>query len=647
MSTDVKEKVKEYFDKMYEGYASYVEPYAPYLLIIFTILFCYFYSMYILYRVEWKYILNEKARLTWNSENTLYHLTYIGICLIVLGASLYIYQKIAKMGQDEETGIYPRAFYMAFLFAPIFVATFFFVIMYRLQVIEFAQTPHLKRCLLAFAILIYLCLVPLYLFSSDKVKLSMINMYLLGFVGFLLAVQMVYLLYQSIQLAEQMSKDRFDTLSKVCLLGTRGTVETEPYQKSSQKCVCTEGFDCGVEEYQCLKEQFEDGGEVHSAHHPHRGDLSAKADDEVVEGFEDGAEAEDEEDEEKDNLKRNAVGIPTEYYNNNLQKYEDLYLRDFQYMGSFYSYLANTPDYGVPELSALRGVVKDFRTRFVHLDIFEDKETKTPIVRCEKMAEKATPLSLDECLRIVRQDGFYMRENTPPMFLYLSFHGIKSKVVYQKTYQILQKFFKHMLIDKLYGFNERNHQSLLAEMPIKDALGKVILLTDTYPTYTLLDEILNCNVKDPKSSMQLREYKSSYIQYDEKGMLLDYDKKVLIEEQKHKMFMYYSVPNVNYTENAKVQSKAGVFNPDVSDIFLYGGQMGLMYVYVPDPNMVECLEIFQKDDKMMILKPPSLRYIQDVNPYVVPESVTKDMSGSTGTGNIIQELRNFDLKFSA
>ncbi len=343
--------------------------------------------------------------------------------------------------------------------------------------------------------------------------------------------------------------------------------------------------------------------------------------------------------------------MAVEYYNNNTQQFEELYIRDFYYLGSYYSYLAGSPENGTPDLNALKGTIRDFKCRILHLDIWSsmpenpNSSLAAPVVRCEKMAANAKPILLEDCLQVISKYAWNdYGAKSLPLFLYLRFH-VNQKVIYQKTYQYIDEYFGKYLADKLYGFNERNHLFPVSKMPIRNALGKMILLTNVYPTYTILDEIINCNVEDKLSSIKMKEFKKDYVIYDKQGLLIDYTKDDIITDNRMNINFFYTKPNQSYDKgDAEAQSKAGLFNPSFNEVAKYGGQSALLYPYVPDQNNEIMLKFFARYPKKLVLKRPFLRYITSKEKEVA-KSTSFDLTAPTETQSSIQELISYNPTF--
>ena len=311
--------------------------------------------------------------------------------------------------------------------------------------------------------------------------------------------------------------------------------------------------------------------------------------------------------------------IPISFYIKKYDIYQDLILADFYYPGSYYSYLSDTPLNGTPNLNALKIVLSDFKVRIVHLDIFSDKidnydPTSLPVVRCANIKPGKDPLQLEDCLGMINKWAWITDNNNNssyPFFLYLNFNFEESNEnIYIKIYYDLIKFFSKYFVDKKYSFCGRNNTFPISNAKMKDCLGKIIIITNRYPTKTILDELINSSISNSNININIYEYKQSYIEYDKLGISQDNDKNDLIKNSQKNINFYYSNPNEKYKNDN--QEKAGLFNPSFQDCAQYGIQSTLMYIFVPDINLNKWNLFFKnKNNLNPVLKEESLRLIKD------------------------------------
>jgi hypothetical protein len=143
---------------------------------------------------------------------------------------------------------------------------------------------------------------------------------------------------------------------------------------------------------------------------------------------------------------------------------------------------------------------------------------------------------------------------------------------------------------------------------IKECLGKIIIITNKYPTKTALDELINISTNKLDNNLNLKEYKESYVNFSKVGLSQDNDKTFLLNNTKTNMLFYYTIPNKKYKNNN--QPKAGLYNPSFQDCAQYGIQGTLMYLFAPDDNLNKWYSFFKnKNNFDPVLKDELLRSI--------------------------------------
>ena len=332
-----------------------------------------------------------------------------------------------------------------------------------------------------------------------------------------------------------------------------------------------------------------------------------------------------------DNYLKTIGNIPIAFLNKNTNEYQDLVLADFYYPGSYYSYLANSPLNGTPNLDALQKALTDFKCRIIHLDVYSDSSdpydpNANPVIRCETMSDNAKALSFDDTIGLINKYAWI--NNDPnnlsyPLFLYLNFNFDNDNInIYMRIYETLLKVFSKYFIDKKYSFSGRNSTFSVSLAKMRESLGKIIIVSNVYPTKTALDELINASTNGLNNNFTINEYKANYIKFPSTGVSQDNDKNTLLNNSKSNINLYYSVPNIKYKNDN--QDKAGLFNPSFQDCAQYGIQGTLMYVFTPDDNLNKWVQFFKnKNDLNPVLKDELLRSvsvqqdtIQQQNPVV-------------------------------
>jgi hypothetical protein len=320
-------------------------------------------------------------------------------------------------------------------------------------------------------------------------------------------------------------------------------------------------------------------------------------------------------------------GIPVSFLNKYTNDYQDLVLADFYYPGSYYSYLVDSPLNGTPSLNALKIGLTKFKTRIIHLDIFSDSINQYDtnanlIIRPENLKDGASPLKLEDCFNMINNWAWINDDPNKmsyPLFIYFKIHfDIANENLCLKLYNLLLKYFSKYLIDKKYGYSGRNNMIPVSMAKMKDSLNKIIIVCDTYPTKTILDELINASTNDLSNNFNIKLYKASYITYDKVGISQDNDKTNLINNSKTDLSFYYTMPDELKKNNS--QPKAGMYNPSFQDCAQYGIQGTLMYIFLPDENLNKWVTFFKnKNNFDPVLKDEILRLVNQPIPVITQQ----------------------------
>jgi hypothetical protein len=182
-------------------------------------------------------------------------------------------------------------------------------------------------------------------------------------------------------------------------------------------------------------------------------------------------------------------------------------------------------------------------------------------------------------------------------------------------YKSILKIFSKYLMNKKYGFCERNSKYPISMAPMKECIGKIVLICNIYPTKTVLDELINTSTNDLSNSFKINVYKENYVKYEKVGISQDNDKTKLLNNSKTNFSFYYTEPNEKYKNDN--QMKAGLYNPSFQDIAQYGIQGTLMYMFITDDNFKNWLLFFKsKNNLNPVLKDEILRYVINEIPTI-------------------------------
>jgi hypothetical protein len=329
-----------------------------------------------------------------------------------------------------------------------------------------------------------------------------------------------------------------------------------------------------------------------------------------------------------DNYLKTIGNIPVSFLNKKSNDYQDLVLADFYFPGSYYSYIAESPLVGgTPSLDILKTVLTQFKARIIHLDVYSDKKdpydpNAEPIIKCAKMSQEGVPLNFIEVLGIINKWAWVNDDpnnSSYPLFLYLQFHFEYNESLYIKIYDYLLKMFSKYFIDKKYSFSGRNGTFSIANATMKECIGKIIIVTNLFPTKTALDELINTSTNTLNKYFNVEEYKESYIKFSDVGVSQDHKKDDLVNNSKFNISLFYTKPNEKYVNPSQI--KSGLYNPSFQDCAQYGIQGTLMYLFLPDDNLNKWYMFFlNKNNMNPVLKEEVLRNVKDKNVPIEPQN---------------------------
>lgn len=306
------------------------------------------------------------------------------------------------------------------------------------------------------------------------------------------------------------------------------------------------------------------------------------------------------------NVKMNP--IQTEYYNPHFKKNMDLTLKDFYITGSYKSYLVGGETFGLCSFDSIKNIIQK-GARLLNLDVFSNTPNNYdtsafPVVRCERlMPHYGTSLDFVDCCKIINDKAW---ENTNyPMILYLKFDksAKNNKFVKRKIGNTLFKIFNNKFVDKKYGFRRLN----IGNIKIKDALNKIIIVTNNYPNNGVLDEITNATVGGENQTVKLHKYTQSNLT---NGLIASYNQGELDDmiDVNKKNFSILEPQNIYSIMNIKNQ-KSDLINPNIDQLHKYGIQIVCMNYQLYNDNMKKYINKFKNSS--FILKPDEQRYIPD------------------------------------
>lgn len=322
--------------------------------------------------------------------------------------------------------------------------------------------------------------------------------------------------------------------------------------------------------------------------------------------------------------------LPETYLNPNYKEEKPLYLRDFYINGSFRSYAPRGYTYDIANLKTI-GYVIQKGARVIHLDVSHngksplDKNAE-PIVQCPQPMPKSIPLKFTDCLDIINKNAW--SNNNYPMILYLTMDDktIKNKSVCCKIASNIMSILSQRLLPMKYSFN----RVPIGEIPITDALNKIIILVNNYPNTTSLDELTNGVVSSGKYA-HIKNIIYSHHNLNYGGFkATHHNTQDLTEFNKSAISLIQADPTYANQFNI-TQPGIDVYNFDTLELHKYGCQIVLQSFQKLDKFLNNNIEFYKKSP--MVLKPDYLRYIS--KPPIKISKQNKDLSYAPRSNKVV------------
>ena len=270
-------------------------------------------------------------------------------------------------------------------------------------------------------------------------------------------------------------------------------------------------------------------------------------------------------------------------------------LCDFYIASSYKSYLPCTNYYDYSSTCAIKQALI-YGARYIDLDVYNKNfdQCTDPVVCNGKEIGNwhyTTPLSFDACCKVISEVAFSnsVRCPTDPLFININLYLNENIRTMNKVAESINHYFHHKLLPLKYAHQGINPNPKLGinitTLPIKDFIGKVIIICNDNFQHSNLDELVNIS---PKTVGNLRELHFSDIKNShDSEELKEYNKKhmtrVIVDEVKR------NKQNFNYTIP-----------------WYFGCQFICMDYFKPDDYIKSYLKRFSKCS--FILKPYKLRY---------------------------------------
>ena len=219
-------------------------------------------------------------------------------------------------------------------------------------------------------------------------------------------------------------------------------------------------------------------------------------------------------------------------------------------------------------------------------------------------------IKIDDCFNIIKKG--YSNDLPTLLFFEISYGNIN--YLHLDLYNKIQSHFGDKLLFIQQGFNGMGSKFLLNDVPIKDTLGKYIIVTNLFPTNnTYFNGIINSVIADNYQYMHRFDYTKSHLK---KGIMYN-----MVDTKKfttdNKLYTTAVIPKKNVGMNIKDCNKYGIQFSFI-DLTTFRGDSS-------NPTN-DSIKFFVKSDSTLVLKPSKLRYF----PKKIQQTVKQSKALSYG-----------------
>lgn len=273
-------------------------------------------------------------------------------------------------------------------------------------------------------------------------------------------------------------------------------------------------------------------------------------------------------------------------------------LCDFYIASSFKSFLPYCQYYDYSSYDMISKALV-CGARYIELDIYNKtfcQETE-PVVCVGKEIGNwhyTTKLTFEECCGTIAQNAFtsVLKNSTDPLFLCLNLYVDKNPRTMNKIADTIRTYLDSWLLDSSYSYGNTN----IAQVPLKELLGKIVIMCNIRPKDTRLDELVNYTWLQPF----MRNYSNVEIEdLHEPDELTNFNRKNLTR--------VYPAFRTRTTKN---------YNPRPA--WMYGCQFVTMNYQTVDENQLIYLKKFKKCS--FVLKPYKLRFHPQTYKSPIPQT---------------------------
>lgn len=312
-------------------------------------------------------------------------------------------------------------------------------------------------------------------------------------------------------------------------------------------------------------------------------------------------------------------------YNNPCYKKElPTRLSDFYIFGAFRPYQVAGHSYDVCSMKGIQ-LALDKGARFHYIDVWSSNPVNYldnqayPIVRnTTLMPNEGKALLFSDVCKTYSKNAW---SNTNyPFILYLEIHpsAEKNKFVLRKIAKTLWENFQGRFAPSRYSFGHGN----IGEMPIREGMNKIIIMTNIYPNDGFLQELVHGVVNETtQNAGTLVKYGRGHKDY---GGIQSQTSNMSSVVERNRTHLGIVIPEEKIAATNFVQPGTDLFQIPPEDPWKFGFQIVCVNLQKPGPERDAQIKKFKK--RSFVLREDGLRDIPCPKPDVLKQNVKASYS---------------------
>lgn len=306
------------------------------------------------------------------------------------------------------------------------------------------------------------------------------------------------------------------------------------------------------------------------------------------------------------------------YHNPCYKKEMPTRLSDFYIFGAYRPYQVAGHSYDICSLKGL-SLALEKGTRFHFIDVWSsnpynilDNEAY-PIVRNKTLMPKVgEALNFTDVCKLYSKNAWSSTNYPFILYLNISPSAEKNKFVLRKMAKTLWENFQGKFAPSMYSFGHGN----IGEMPIRDGIGKIIILTNIYPDDGFLQEITHGVVNETtQNAGTLVVYGKGHKDY---GGILSKTSNVESIVERNRTHLGIVIPEEKIGVTNLVEPGTDLFQIPPEDPWKFGYHIVCVNLQKPGPERDAQIKMFKK--RSFVLREDGLRDIPCPKPSVIKQS---------------------------